>query len=108
MPDKKCPQCGLWNTESAIRCDCGYDFVSNTVKESYSARTPLSVEELEERGRKNMTNGALWFVGGLIVTGASYVAASGGSTYVIAIGAIIYGVVRFVRGALEYNKSRLK
>ena len=26
MPDKKCPKCGLWNTEGAIRCDCGYFF----------------------------------------------------------------------------------
>ncbi len=26
MTDKKCPQCGLWNTGSALQCDCGYDF----------------------------------------------------------------------------------
>jgi hypothetical protein len=26
MSDKKCPRCGLWNTNSAINCDCGYDF----------------------------------------------------------------------------------
>ena len=26
MPDKKCPQCGLWSTSSALLCDCGYNF----------------------------------------------------------------------------------
>lgn len=26
MPSKKCPTCGLYNPETAIRCDCGYDF----------------------------------------------------------------------------------
>lgn len=26
MPDKRCPHCGLWNTEAALVCDCGFDF----------------------------------------------------------------------------------
>ncbi len=55
-----------------------------------------------------MTYGALWFIGGLVVTVATYAAAIGGGTYVIAYGAIIYGIVQFIRGALEYNKTRLK
>jgi hypothetical protein len=80
MPDRKCPRCGLWNSESAMRCDCGYDFVSNTVKESYSAPQLLSAEELQEMGKKHMTSGAFWLLGGLIVTGASYAVASGSGT----------------------------
>ena len=31
----KCPRCGLINPESALRCDCGYDFKSHTIKQSY-------------------------------------------------------------------------
>ncbi|HNE06572.1 MAG TPA: hypothetical protein PLT08_18730 [Anaerolineales bacterium] len=31
MADKKCPQCGLWSTASALRCDCGYDFENGIV-----------------------------------------------------------------------------
>src|SRR5213594_3383201 len=30
-----CRHCGLLNPEGAVRCDCGYDFVSRTLKDSY-------------------------------------------------------------------------
>jgi hypothetical protein len=30
-----CPNCGLVNSESAQRCDCGYDFNSKTIKDSF-------------------------------------------------------------------------
>ncbi len=30
-----CPKCGLTNPASAFRCDCGYDFSSREVKDSY-------------------------------------------------------------------------
>lgn len=26
MTDKKCPSCGLWNSENATLCDCGFNF----------------------------------------------------------------------------------
>jgi hypothetical protein len=29
------PNCGLYNMESAIRCDCGYDFPSGQITNSY-------------------------------------------------------------------------
>jgi hypothetical protein len=32
MADKKCPNCGLWNSGSAILCDCGYDFEKGNVQ----------------------------------------------------------------------------
>ncbi len=31
----KCPNCGLLNPPTALRCDCRYDFPSRAVKESY-------------------------------------------------------------------------
>jgi uncharacterized RDD family membrane protein YckC len=31
----KCPKCGLINRETALRCDCGLDFPSGTMMESY-------------------------------------------------------------------------
>ena len=32
---RKCPKCSLLNPENALRCDCGYDFPSGTMKSSY-------------------------------------------------------------------------
>ncbi len=40
MPDKSCPKCGLWNSEAALRCDCGYDFPSSSVLLPYSKDIP--------------------------------------------------------------------
>jgi hypothetical protein len=48
-----------------------------------------------------MLHGILWFVGGLAVTLFSYMAAvssPGGGHYIIAYGAIIFGIVQFFRG----------
>ena len=36
----KCPNCGLINPDSALRCDCGYDFKSKSIQKSY-----LSIKE---------------------------------------------------------------
>ena len=35
-----CPRCGLINPGTAQRCDCGYDFISKSVQESYLTSTP--------------------------------------------------------------------
>lgn len=32
---KECPNCHLINSDSALRCDCGYDFATGEIKESY-------------------------------------------------------------------------
>ena len=31
----KCPNCGFINPETALSCDCGYDFATGTMRESY-------------------------------------------------------------------------
>ncbi len=48
-----CPQCGLINPESAQRCDCGYDFQSQTVKTPYYQR---------EGPRPNRWGSCLWWI----------------------------------------------
>lgn len=60
---------------------------------------------METPGSKNMAMGALWFIGGLLVTLATYSSAQGGGTYVIAYGAIIAGAIQFLIGAVQLSKS---
>lgn len=55
-------------------------------------------EAIRKAGRKNMLYGALWCIGGIVVTAATYSAASDGGTYVIAWGAILFGAIQFIRG----------
>jgi hypothetical protein len=58
----------------------------------------LEAQALREAGNKNMFFGALWFLGGLIVTVLTFTAAQGGGRYVIAWGAVVFGAIQFIRG----------
>jgi hypothetical protein len=40
-----CPKCHLTNPDTALRCDCGYDFASGTMQEPY-----LSLKERQSVG----------------------------------------------------------
>jgi hypothetical protein len=42
-----CPECGLVNPPEAQRCDCGYDFASRRMEQSYDPRALR-----ESRGRR--------------------------------------------------------
>jgi uncharacterized RDD family membrane protein YckC len=47
----KCPRCGLINDDDAVRCDCGYDFASRTVKKSYlTAKDREHLDVLSDTG----------------------------------------------------------
>lgn len=50
-----------------------------------------------------MLQGALWCIGGTVVTVASYSAASSGGRYVVAWGAIVFGATPFFRGLTRSN-----
>ena len=52
-------------------------------------------------GNKKMLYGAIFFFGGLIVTGVTYSMATEGEGYIIAGGAIIFGAIQFLRGWLQ-------
>lgn len=69
--------------------------------EGMGARSPVQV--LNARAKRNMVVGGLWCGGGLAVTLYTYVAASGGGTYVVAWGAIIFGGWQFVKGLIHYR-----
>lgn len=55
-----------------------------------------------EQANKDMLYGALWCIGGILVTAITYSAASSsGGTYVVTWGAIIFGAIQFFRGVFH-------
>lgn len=62
-------------------------------------------EQKHEQGKKNMIFGILWFIGGLVVTAATYSAASNGGHYIVAWGAVIFGAIQFLQGLFQYSTS---
>jgi hypothetical protein len=51
-----------------------------------------------DAGTRNVFVGAAWCVGGIVVTALTYQLASGGGTFVVAWGAILFGGIQFLRG----------
>lgn len=63
-----------------------------------TAENTAETIEARAEARKNLIAGALWCLGGLIFTFASYYFASAGSRYFIATGAIIWGAIQAAKG----------
>ena len=70
------------------------DVVINNLHKQYN-------KEKKEASNKNMLYGALWCVGGILVTVLTYSAASNGGTYVVAWGAVIFGAIQFFKGVFQ-------
>lgn len=63
-------------------------------------------EEKNKIANNNMLYGALWCSGGLLITFLTYTSASkGGGSYVITWGAIIWGILQFVKGLYQKISS---
>lgn len=54
-------------------------------------------KEMKSARKKGMIFGLLWFFGGLAVTIFTYNAASEGGTYIVAWGAMLWGIIQFFR-----------
>ena len=63
-------------------------------------------EVTKAAGAKNMLYGALWCIGGIVVTVGSMSAASGGGSYVMAWGAILFGGLQFLQGLYQYLTAK--
>jgi hypothetical protein len=98
---KNCTYCGRENPDDAAGCrECGTVFV--TEPDNSQASGPRASAGLARTAaEKRMLSGALWFLGGILVTVLSYGSAASspsGGTYVIAWGAIVFGALRFFQG----------
>lgn len=60
--------------------------------------------EEQQQAEKTMFWGAVWCIGGILVTAATYSAASDGGTYVIAWGAIVFGAIQFFSGLVRSTR----
>ena len=101
----KCTYCGHENADNAAQCGaCGTSLATER-NASQPSRAP-SENPTRTVADKRMLYGALWCMGGILVTALTYAAASGpgGGTYVIAFGAIIWGAVQFLSGLTDKNK----
>ena len=102
-----CPKCGRVNVDTPERCDCGYEFAGGQTRLSYA--NPRSREDrLEQRrrqARRDMTVGGIFCLVGIVVTVATYAAASqAGGTYVVTWGAVAFGGFQFLRGLGELTR----
>ncbi len=111
-----CVKCGKQLASNAIICiDCGTNQITGkslvTVTEAPSGATGAAentfnprTNALKKAGQRNMLVGALWCIGGIIVTAVTYLAASNsptGGTYMVTWGAIIFGAIQFFRGLAQ-------
>ncbi len=66
-------------------------------------RANKTKDERRVAGRRHMIMGAVVCVIGIVITVWSYAAAeeAGGGSYVVALGAIVFGAIQFVRGLVQ-------
>lgn len=79
----KCPNCGLLNPPEALRCDCGWDFSSKTMKESYLGPEVAALANLASLGSR---------LGGQILESVIAIAAIGVSAIPLVTSDAIGGV----------------
>jgi hypothetical protein len=106
---QKCPECGLFNPPDAGRCDCGYDFVSKSVKSSYLLAHVLEkrggeARIIDEMSRSKIRTGILLLVLSALVTGVSL---RGGSNGYFWGGATMVGALLLYRGLRQRGRQTL-
>lgn len=82
-------------------------FVGNVKQaiEQYK-ESPEGRQIMASKYKRHMLYGFLWAAGGTVVTIATYSAAGGGGFYIIAWGAILFGIIDFLRGLFGWLKYR--
>lgn len=69
--------------------------------------SPEYKDEMSQKHIAQMVSGVLWAGGGIIITLVTYSAASGGGSYVITWGAVLFGIYDFLRGLFGWLKYKM-
>ena len=97
---RACSYCGKENPDEATSCSGCRTQLAPAPKAG--GNLPPKLEDVQEReaGERLRTTGAAWLLGGIAFTLTSYLAAVHspyGGHYFVAIGAICYGAMRFLK-----------
>ena len=85
----KCPHCGLLSPDTAQRCDCGYDFHTHRMEQSYLASRASTTGGVRRKAPTFVQvslitlSAAFMFFGGWLCTGGAQ-----GDLHALAIGAL--------------------
>lgn len=60
---RKCPRCHLINPETALRCNCGFDFASGRIKASYIQDPKYHEEIAEDKSEKHQQRTGFTLIG---------------------------------------------
>lgn len=103
----KCSNCGYkLGSDSKFCTKCGTNVSHSEKKESnegsvdkyFNEQKKSLIEEAKTLADSEMKQGIIWFILALAITFGGYLLASGGGTYYIFWGAMIYGIYRLIRG----------
>lgn len=94
-----------WPKEEAVQFVDNIEQGLKEYAEEYK-HTPEGRRVMASKYKRHMLHGILWAVGGTAVTVATYEAASEGGFYIVAFGAIIFGIIDFFRGLFGWLKYK--
>jgi hypothetical protein len=102
---KACSYCGRESEDHLFYCrECGTPLNAETEAVQADDLNKLADIKFDEE----MKSGAMWCIGGILVTALTYSSAAhspSGGPYVIAYGAILAGGFRFLRGLLRISAT---
>jgi hypothetical protein len=103
---KNCAYCGRENKDDAAQCgECGTPFVTEP-RDSQTSNLDASDNPERAAADNRIIFRAVWCIGGILVTVFSYLSAARspyGGTYIVAWGAILYGIWRVFQGLSGRN-----
>lgn len=106
---QECPRCRLLNPDEALRCDCGYDFASRRVEQSYLLAHVLkkhggAEQIVENAARTKIRTGSIALALAATVSIAGYLT---DGRVVFLRGAFVVGALLLYRGLRQRRQRAL-